>query len=89
MKGTGNAFEGVIGHVIVLDHLYHSLGQATATGVIGMGQTTFSTSLNFQTTFPAGVQEGVLVLSAPSNANGSIAAAVMQKALIMGLPTGA
>lgn len=89
VKGTGNAFEGVIGHVIVLDHLYHSLGQATATGAIGMGQTTFSTSLNFQTTFPAGVQEGVLVLSAPSNANGSIAAAVMQKALIMGLPTGA
>ncbi len=89
VKGTGNAFEGVIGHVIVLDHLYHSLGQAMATGVIGMGQTTFSTSLNFQTTFPAGVQEGVLVLSAPSNANGSIAAAVMQKVLIMGLPTGA
>lgn len=88
VKGTGNAFEGVIGRVIVLDHLYHSLGQANATGVIGMGQTTFSTSLNFQTTFPAGVQEGVLVLSAPSNANGSIAAAVMQKVLIMGLPTG-
>ena len=89
VKGTGNAFEGVIGHVIVLDHLYHSLGQANATGVAGMGQTTFSTSLSYQTTFPAGVQEGVLVLSAPSNANGSIAAAVMQKVLIMGLPTGA
>ena len=89
VKGTGNAFEGVIGHVIVLDHLYHSLGQANAIGVIGMGQTSFSTSLHYQTTFPAGIQEGVLVLSAPSNANGSIAAAVMQKVLIMGLPTGA
>ncbi len=88
VKGTGNAFEGVIGHVIVLDHLYNSLGQAMAIGMIGNGQTTFSTSLSFQTTFPAGVQEGVLVLSAPSNANGSIAAAVMQKVLIMGLPTG-
>jgi hypothetical protein len=89
VKGTGNAFEGVIGHVIVLDHLYHSLGQANAIGVIGMGQTSFSTSLNYQTTFPAGMQEGVLVLSAPSNANGSIADAVMQKVLIMGLPSGA
>lgn len=89
VKGTGNAFEGVIGHVIVLDHLYNPLGQAMAIGVVGMGQTTFSTSLSYQTTFPAGIQEGVLVLSAPSNANGSIAAAVMQKVLVMGLPTGA
>ena len=89
VKGTGIAFEGVIGKVIVLDHLYHSLGQASATGVNGMGPTSFSTSLSYQTTFPAGIQEGVLVLSAPSNANGAIAAAVMQKVLIMGLPTGA
>ena len=88
VKGIGSAFEGVIGHVIVLDHLYHSLGQANATGVVGMGQTTFTTSLHYQSTFPAGIQEGVLVLSAPSNASGAIAAAVMQKALIMGVPTG-
>ncbi|MGH2497379.1 MAG: hypothetical protein ACRDIV_21975 [Ktedonobacteraceae bacterium] len=88
VKGTGNAFEGVIGHVIVLDHLYHSLGQANAIGAVGMGQTTFTTNLRYQSTFPAGVQEGVLVLSAPSNASGAIAAAVMQKVLIMGLPTG-
>jgi hypothetical protein len=88
VKGTGIAFEGVIGQVIILDHLYHSLGQATALGDVGMGQTTFSTSLNYQTSFPAGIQEGVLVLSEPSNADGSIASAVMQKVLIMGLPTG-
>lgn len=87
VKGTGNAFEGVIGHVIVLDHLYNSLGQASATGAVGMGQTTFETSLRYQSTFPAGIQEGVLMLSAPSNASGAIAAAVMQKVLIMGLPT--
>ncbi|HEY6541641.1 MAG TPA: hypothetical protein VIZ18_11910 [Ktedonobacteraceae bacterium] len=84
VQGTGSAFEGVVGHVIILDHLYHSLGQANATGVIGMGPTSFSTSLYFQSTFPAGIQEGVLVLSAPSNANGAIAAAVMQKVLING-----
>ncbi len=86
VQGTGQAFEGVIGHVIVLDHLYHSLGQATAIGVIGMGPTSFSTSVYYQSTFPAGIQEGVLVLSAPSNASSGIAAAVMEKVLVNGAP---
>jgi hypothetical protein len=85
VKGTGSAFEGQIGQVMLLDHLYHSLGQTGATGVIGNGPTSFSTSLSYQSTFPAGTQEGVLVLYAPSNANGSIAAAVMVKVLVRGL----
>lgn len=84
VKGTGNAFEGQIGQLIVLDHLYHKIGQANATGTVGEGQTSFSTSVYFQSTFPAGIQEGVLVLSAPSNANGSIAAAVLIKVLVNG-----
>jgi len=82
VRGTGSAFEGVIGKVIVLDHFYHPLGQASAIGASGMGQTSFSTSLYYQSTFPAGIQEGILVLSAPSNANGSIAAEVMEKVLV-------
>lgn len=82
VNGAGNAFEGVIGRVVVLDHLYNSIGQVQATGVSGNGHTTFSTSVSYQTTFPAGVQEGVMALYAPSNANGSIAAAVMVKVLI-------
>jgi Immunoglobulin-like domain of bacterial spore germination len=86
VTGTGNAFEGQIGQVFALDHLYHSLGQASATGAVGEGQTTFSTTLSFQSTFPAGIQEGVLVLYARSNANGSIAGAVMVKVLINGAP---
>lgn len=86
VMGTGNAFEGQIGQVFVLDHLYHSLGQANATGTVGEGQTTFSTTLSFQSTFPAGIQEGVLVLYARSTANGSIAGAVMVKVLINGAP---
>jgi hypothetical protein len=85
VKGTGSAFEGVIGQVMVLDHLYHSLGHTGAIGVVGNGPTSFSTSLSYQSTFPAGTQEGVLVLYAPSNANGSIAAAVMEKVLVRGL----
>ncbi len=85
VKGTGSAFEGQIGQVIVLDHLYNKIGQASATGAIGEGQTSFSTNVSFQSTFPAGIQEGVLVLSAPSNANGSIAAAVLVKVLVNGV----
>ena len=85
VKGTGSAFEGQIGQVIVLDHLYNKIGHASATGAIGEGQTTFSTNVSFQSTFPAGIQEGVLVLSAPSNANGSIAAAVLVKVLVNGV----
>jgi hypothetical protein len=71
--------------VVVLDHLYQPLGQASATGAIGMGPTSFSSALDYQSTFPAGVQEGMLLLSVTSNANGSIAAAVMEKVLIKGL----
>ena len=85
VKGTGSAFEGQIGQVIVLDHLYNKIGQASATGAIGEGQTSFSTNVSFQSTFPAAIQEGVLVLSAPSNANGSIAAAVLVKVLVNGV----
>src|SRR6266446_154583 len=61
VKGTGDAFEGLIGQVMVLDHLYNTLGKTSATGVVGMGPTSFSTSLYYQSTFPAGIQEGVLV----------------------------
>lgn len=82
VSGTGSAFEGVIGKVIVLDHLYNSLGQVGAIGASGMGQTSFSATLSYQSTFPAGIQEGMLILSAPSNANGSIAAEFMEKVLI-------
>ena len=84
VKGTGSAFEGVIGQVIVLDHLYNTIGKTSAIGVVGNGPTSFSTSLSYQSTFPAGIQEGLLVLYAPSNANGSIAAAVMEKILVNG-----
>lgn len=86
VTGAGPAFEAVIGSIKVLDHLYQPIGQTTATGAIGMGQTTFSNSLDYQTSFPAGTQEGLLVLLVTSNANGSLASAVMEKVLIGGLP---
>lgn len=69
---------------MVLDHLYNPIGKANAIGVVGEGSTSFSTSLYYQSTFPAGIQEAVLVLYAHSNANGSIAAAVIEKVLVNG-----
>ena len=84
VTGAGAAFEGHIGQVILLDHLYAKLGQTSAKGAVGMGQTTFSTPLYFQSSFPAGIQEGVLVLSARNPANGSIAGEVMEKVFING-----
>jgi hypothetical protein len=77
VKGTGNAFEGLIGQIMGMDHLYNTIGKTSAIGVVGMGPTSFLTSLYYQSTFPAGIQEGILVLNAHSNANGSIATAVM------------
>ncbi|MGZ3618216.1 MAG: hypothetical protein ACXWOL_16195, partial [Ktedonobacteraceae bacterium] len=82
VKGTGNAFEGLIGQIMVLDHLYNTIGKTSAIGVVGNGPTSFSTNLSYQSTFPAGIQEGILVLYARTNANGSIAAAVMEKILV-------
>jgi hypothetical protein len=85
VKGTGNAFEGQVGQVKVLDHLYNSLGQASATGAVGNGATSFSTNLYYQSTFPAGTQEGVLVLSTYSPKNG-VMTAIMEKVLVNGAP---
>ena len=82
VTGSGNAFEGVIGRVFVLDHLYTAIGQANARGATGNGNTTFSTSVNYTSTFKNGTEEGVLVLYSYSNANGAIAGAVMIKEML-------
>lgn len=84
VTGTGSAFEGVIGKIRILDHLYNSIGQTTAIGADGMGQTSFSNTVDYQSSFPAGTQEGVLILTVISNINGTIASAVMEKVLIKG-----
>ena len=82
VTGTGNAFEGVIGTVDVLDHLYTSIGHAHATGAIGNGNTTFSTVVAYNSTFKGGKQEGVVVLYAENNAGSSNGVAVMIKELL-------
>jgi hypothetical protein len=82
VAGTGNTFEGVIGTVDVLDHLYTPIGHAHVTGATGNGNTTFSTVVSYNTTFKGGKQEGLVVLYAANNAGSSNGAAVMIKELL-------
>ena len=82
VTGTGNAFEGVIGTVDILDHLYTPIGHTNVTGATGNGNTTFSTNVAYNSTFKGGKQEGIVVLYAANNAGSSIGAAVMIKELL-------
>ncbi len=82
IKGTGGAFEGVIGQAFVLDHLYTTIGNTKVTGAIGMGQTTYSTAVNYTSTFTGGTQEGIVAVYAYSQADGPIARVVMVKVLL-------
>lgn len=82
VKGNGIAFEGVIGKIKILDHLYTDIGNAQVKGANGMGNTTFTTTVNYTSSFKNGSQEGLLVLYSYSNANGAIAGVVMEKELL-------
>lgn len=82
VTGKGNAFEGKIGKVIVLDHLYTDIGHSDAKGATGNGNTTFSSNVSYNASFKTGIQEGVVVLYSYSNADGSIAGAVMVKEML-------
>jgi hypothetical protein len=84
VMGAGNAFEGVVGQVKILDHTYTVIGQAQAraTGTNGMGNVPYAANVSFTSTFAGGVEEGVIMLYAISNADGSIAGTVMFKVLL-------
>ena len=82
VKGTGNAFEGKVGKIIVLDHLYADIGHAEVLGVAGNGNTTFSMSVTYHSTFKSGLQEGVIVLYSYSSIDVSISGATMVKEML-------
>ena len=82
VSGTGNAFGGAIGTVVILDHLYTAIGHANVTGAPGNGNTTFSTNVTYSSSFKGGSQEGIVILYAMNNAGGPAAAAVMAKELL-------
>lgn len=81
VSGAGNAFEGVIGPVAILEHTYTSIGHATARGS-GNGPTPFSISVPYTSTFKAGMQDGIVALYAASNASSGYVGAIMLKELI-------
>jgi hypothetical protein len=85
VSGSGPAFEGQIGTITILDHTLTDIGHASASvasGSPGMGQANFSSTVTYTSTFHDGAEEGIVALYTRSNANGSIAGAVMQKQLL-------
>jgi hypothetical protein len=80
VKGTGSAFEGDVGTVYVLDHLYAAIGHAKGVPA-NNGKTTFTATVPYSASFH-GVQEGVLAYYTDSQADGAIAGVVMLKVLI-------
>ncbi len=83
VKGTGGAFEGDVGTVFILDHLYNDIGHAKGVPV-SSGITPFTATVSYTSTFHSGAQEGVLAYYRYSMADGAIAGVILQKVLIAG-----
>lgn len=83
LEGTGAAFEAVIGHAVVYDHLYTDIGHARITGDNGMGIAHYITNVSYTSTFQQGAQEGVIaVYEANGGISDEIYTAVLRKALL-------
>jgi hypothetical protein len=82
VAGTSKAFEGKAGTIRILDHTETDIGHADVQPAQGMGNTTYTATVSYNSTFKTGTQEGIVALYLPSNADGSIAAAVMIKVLL-------
>ncbi len=84
VAGTAPAPGGSIGRVVILDHLYNTIGHAEVKGTTGAGNgnTTFSASVTYRSTFHGGSEEGVVALYIEDHSDGSIATAVMEKELL-------
>ena len=62
VTGTGSPFEGDVGHIVLLDHLYTTIGQGRALVTQQTLPAPFSCSLSYTSTFTGGAQEGVLLI---------------------------
>jgi hypothetical protein len=65
ITGSGVAFEGQIGIVRILDHLYNDIGHTFVMSQntnSGFGPGTFSTPVKYDASFHGGSQEGILAL---------------------------
>jgi len=79
VKGSSRSggFEGVIGRISILDHLYTDIGHSTIQGSPSFSiRVTYTSSLN-----PGGAEEGVVVFY-PDNPSGGAQLAEMVKVLI-------
>src|SRR5579884_4386916 len=76
VAGTSMAFEGKAGTIHILDHTESDIGHADVQPSQGMGNVTYTANVSYNSTFKMGTQEGIVALYVPSNADGSIAAAV-------------
>jgi hypothetical protein len=81
VTGKGSAFEGIIGKVVILDHLYTDIGHANAMGPSG-SNAAFTTSVTYTSTFKTGSQEGLVALFSYSAANSTISGAVIVKEML-------
>jgi hypothetical protein len=81
ITGKGNAFGGIIGKVVILDHLYTDIGHANATGPSG-NNAAFTTSVTYTSTFKTGSQEGLVALFSYSGASSAISGAVIVKEML-------
>jgi hypothetical protein len=81
VTGKGSAFEGIIGKVVILDHLYTDIGHTNATGPTG-NNAAFTASVTYTSTFKTGSQEGLVALFSYSAANSAISGAVIVKEML-------
>jgi hypothetical protein len=80
VRGFGLPFEGEVGNVVVLDHLYAEIGREIARGTGGLTESTFSLDVPYTSSFHAGAQEGIVELI--ENSGGGAPVVVMVKVLI-------
>lgn len=80
VRGFGLPFEGEVGNVVLLDHLYAEIGRQIARGTGGFTASTFSLDVPYTSSFHAGAQEGIVELL--ENSGGGIPVVVMVKVLV-------
>jgi hypothetical protein len=87
LEGKGAAFESQIGEAIVLDHLYTDIGHAQVSALpSATSPRPYSVGVIYNSTFTAGVQEGVIEVQLSGGGAPGISTAVMVKVLLDPVP---
>ena len=89
VTGSGFSFEGQVGTVYILDHLYNIVGSARAilSNPDGGFGGPFSASVPYTSTFYTGVEDGIVLLNDQGGSGvGAISEVVMVKVLLTATP---